>query len=114
MSLDEYFATGPPHERPVFDVVNAHLETLGPLHVEPLSVGIYFKRARTFATLQPMRRWVALGFLLPRVETSPRIARKVVPTGSAHWHVVNLAAAGEFDDTVRGWLTESYLAAPPA
>ena len=29
MTLDEYFSTGPPFERPVFDAVMDYLETLG-------------------------------------------------------------------------------------
>jgi hypothetical protein len=45
MSLEEYFSTGPAHERPVFEAVIGHLEVVGPVHVEPLSVGIYLKRA---------------------------------------------------------------------
>ena len=51
MTLDEYFSTGPPIERPIFDAVMAHLETLGPVHVEPVSVGIFFKQPRKFAQL---------------------------------------------------------------
>ena len=64
MGLEEYFATGPPHERPVCEAVIAHLSTLGPLHVEPVSVGIFLKRAGGFAQLRPMERWVAVSFAL--------------------------------------------------
>ena len=60
MSIEEYFATGPPHERPVFDAVMAHMASVGPVHVEPVSVGIFLKRARTFAELRPMQKWVAM------------------------------------------------------
>src|SRR5437588_237771 len=66
MSLDEYLETGPAHERPVFDAVMAHVATLGPVHVEPVSVGIFLKSPRKFAELRPMQRWVALSFSLPR------------------------------------------------
>ncbi len=48
MSVEEYFSTGPPFERPVFDAVMAHLATVGPVHIEPVSVGIFLKRSRTF------------------------------------------------------------------
>ena len=40
LSLDEYFETGPAHERPVFDAVMAHVESLGPVHADIVSVGI--------------------------------------------------------------------------
>ena len=47
MSVEEYFATGPERERPIFEAVMEHLESVGPVHVEPVSVGIFLKRART-------------------------------------------------------------------
>ena len=78
MSLEEYFATGPAHERPVFDAVIAHLEGVGPVHVEPVSVGILLKHGRTFAELRPMRRWVAMSFTLQRVVEHPLIVRQPI------------------------------------
>jgi Domain of unknown function (DUF5655) len=112
MSLDDYLATAPPHEPPVVAVVLAHLATLGPLHIEPVSVGILLKRAQGFAELRPMVRWEALGFKLPRRVDSRRIARKPEGTGASWWHVVNLRTPAEYDGPVRDWLTEAYLACP--
>ena len=112
MTLEEYFATGPPWERPIFEAVLAHLDTLGPVHVEPVSVGIFLKRSQSFAQLRPMARWVALSMRLPRRVQSPRIARKVVAYGPSFHTVVNLRDAAEVDDDVRQWLTEAYLHAP--
>ena len=51
MTLEEYFSTGPERERPIFEAVMAHLDTVGPVHVEPVSVGIFLKTSRTFARL---------------------------------------------------------------
>ena len=53
MSLEEYFSTGPERERPIFEAVIDHLESIGPVVVEPVSVGIFLKRSRTFAELRP-------------------------------------------------------------
>jgi len=111
LSVDEYFATGPEHERPVFDVVSRHLLDLGDVHVEPVSVGVFFKRGRTFAELRPMNRWVALSFVLHREVHSDRLSRKVQSQGSRHHHVVNLRSPDEVDHTVQGWLTEAWEAA---
>lgn len=111
LTIEEYFSTGPAHEKPVFDAVHAHLSALDDVHVEPVSVGIFFKRGRTFAQLRPMTRWVACSFVLPRVVTDRRIARKVQSQGARHHHVVNLHGPEEVDDTVRGWLTEAHAAA---
>src|SRR4051812_25789476 len=40
-TLGEYFASARPHERPVFEAVYEFLSTLGPIHVEPVAVGIF-------------------------------------------------------------------------
>lgn len=109
LTIEEYFATGPPHERPVFEAVHGHLAQYDDLYVEPLAVGIFFKRRRTFAQLRPMRRWVQLSMLLPRKIDDPRISRKVVDTGRSFYHVLNIAGPEQVDETVRGWLDEAYL-----
>jgi hypothetical protein len=111
MTLDEYFATGPPHERPVFDAVMAHLETLGPLHVEPVSVGIFLKHNRPFAELRPMVRWVSLSFALSRVVADPKITRRMAGSARRTHHIVRLRTPADVDADVRAWLTESYFEA---
>jgi uncharacterized protein DUF5655 len=112
MSLDEYFATGPERERPIFEAVLEHLESVGPVHVEPVSVGIFLKKARTFAELRPMTKWVALGFPLSTVVDDSRIARRVKISGNRTWYVVNLRTPADVDEQVRSWLTEAYLSSP--
>jgi hypothetical protein len=115
MTVEEYFATGPAHERPVFDAVLAHLATVGPVHVEPVSVGIFLKRAQSFAQLRPMQRWVALSFSLRRRVSHRLITRKPIPHGAGRYHhVVNVRTPSDIDDEIRSWLTEAYLDAPPA
>ena len=66
MSIEEYFSTGPPFERPVYDAVMDGLADVGPIHVEPVSVGIFLKNPRKFAELRPKDRWVAISFSLRR------------------------------------------------
>ena len=111
MTLEEYFATGPSHERPVFETVMGHLATVGPVHVEPVSVGIFLKNPRTFAQLRPMTRWVALWLWLGRPARHRTIRRKVVPAGSRYVHVANVAGPADVDDDLRRLLTEAYDAA---
>jgi hypothetical protein len=112
MSVEEYFATGPERERPIFEAVLEHVESVGPVHVEPVSVGIFLKRARTFAELRPMARWVALWFPRASALDHPRIARRVAASGGRTWHVVNLREPADVDEQVRDWLTEAYLLTP--
>jgi hypothetical protein len=109
MTLDEYFSTGPARERPIFEAVMAHLDTVGEVYVEPVSVGIFLKRTRNFAELRPKTKWVALSFSLRHRVTHPLITRKVMEYSGRYYHVVNLAEPSDIDDDIRGWLTEAYL-----
>ena len=111
MSLEEYFSTGPARERPIFEAILHHLEAVGPVHVEPVSVGIFLKRPRKFAELRPMRDWVAVSFSLPYRAQHPRIVRKVIPYGHSYFHVANLRSADDIDADLLQMLTEAYLEA---
>jgi hypothetical protein len=108
MTLEEYFSTGPERERPIFEAVMAHLDTLGPMYVEPVSVGIFIKADRSFVVLRPKVRWVALSFPLPRTIQHNKIARRMGGSGATTYHVVNLREPADVDDDVKAWLTESY------
>ncbi len=112
MSVEEYFSTGPDHERPIFEVVMTHVETLGPVIVEPVSVGIFLKRVQTFAQLRPKDRWTALSFSLSRRVEHERITRKVMEYHGRFHHVANLRGPDDLDDRLRAWLTEAYLNSP--
>ena len=112
MTIEDYFSTGPPHERPIFDAVMTHLAEVGPVVVEPVSVGIFLKRARTFAELRPMQRWVALSFSLPRLVRHRLIVRKPIAYGGAHYHVANVARPDDLDDELFDFLTEAYQRCP--
>jgi Domain of unknown function (DUF5655) len=108
VSLEEYFSTGPPWERPIFEAVFEHLASLGPIQVEPVSVGIFLKGTGSLIELRPLSRWTALSFPLERQLSHSRISRKPVRTATRWYHVVNLRSAEEVDDQVCDWLTESY------
>jgi hypothetical protein len=108
LSLEEYFETGPSHERPIFDAVMAHVETLGPVHADIVSVGVFLKNPRKFAELRPKDRWVAISFSLRRRATHPTITRKVVEYGNRYWHVANIREPSEVDAGLLDLLTEAY------
>jgi hypothetical protein len=109
LSLDEYFSTGPAHERPVFEAVMAHLSGLGPVHADVVSVGLFLKNPRKFAELRPMARWVSVAFALPHRAHHRTIVRKVVEYGGRWWHVANVASPDDLDDDLRHLLAEAYL-----
>lgn len=113
MSLEEYMSTGPPFERPVVEAVLDHLSAVGPVHVEPVSIGILLKCPATFGELRPMARWEAVRFSLP-VELPAelhgrRIARRMRTGVGRWWYGVNVREPSEVDDQLRDWLTQSYL-----
>jgi hypothetical protein len=108
LTLEEYFATGPAHERSVFDAVMAHLDNVGPVNLDIVSVGIFLKNPHKFAELRPKDRWVALSFTLDRRAPHPAITRKVVEYGDKFSHAANIREAGELDEALCDLLTEAY------
>jgi hypothetical protein len=108
LTIEEYFATGPAHERPVFDAVMAGLAGAGPVHVDAVSVGLFLKNPRKFAELRPMDRWVAVSFSLGRVARHRTITRKVVPYGARWYHVANVVGAADVDGELCELLLEAY------
>lgn len=113
LTLEQYFSSGPAHERPVFDAVMKHLTSVGPFHADIVSVGIFLKNPRKFAELRPMQHWVAVSFSLGRRAHHPLITRKVISYGDKYWHVANVAVPADVDEALCELLTEAYeLTAP--
>jgi len=116
MSPDAYFAGRPPVEREIFETVRQFLFELGPVIVEPVSIGILFKAERTFAVLRPRTKWVELSFGLERTLDHLRITRTERTNTPRTYHGVRLREPNDFDSQVREWLAESYrtVGATPA
>jgi hypothetical protein len=112
MTEAEYFASGAALERKVYEAVVRALHGLAPLTIEFLTVGIAFKRARTFAELRPMRNRVRLWFALSRIVEHPRVVKVWRGSGNRAAIVIDLRSAADVDDEVHDWLTESYLTSP--
>ena len=111
MTVDQYFAQAKPFERPIFEVVNAHLHQLGDLIVDPIDIGVLFKNGPMLCELRAMSKWVALGFNLPRRLESVRLSRKVINSKTKNFHVINVSTPTEIDDEILEWLTEAYYTA---
>ena len=107
-TLEEYFETGPSHERPIFDAVMAHVAALGPVHADIVSVGVFLKNPRKFAELRPKDKWVAISFSLRRRATHPTITRKVVEYGNRYWHAANVREPSEIDAALLDLLADAY------
>ncbi len=92
--------------------MKAHLDTLGPVDVEPVSVGIFLKRPGRIAQLRPKEGWVDLSLSLGHVVQDRRIIRKPIAHGGRWWHAIRLVGPEDVDEDVCAWLTEAYFAAP--
>ncbi len=109
LSVDAYFAARPPVEREIFEAVRDHLVSLGPVIVEPVAIGILFKRRRTFVELRPKARWVELCIGSNYRREHPRITRTVKMSSGRAYHGIRITSPTDIDDEVRAWLTESYI-----
>lgn len=108
LTVDEYFTTAKDWERPIFDAVAPHLESLGDVIIDPIGMGILFKNGPAFCSLRSMTRWTALGFTLGRKLTNERLSRKVSSQNGKHFHVVNVSDPAEIDAEMLDWLSEAY------
>lgn len=111
MTPEEYFHDLPAFHRDVHDAVVEHLCTIDDVHVELVSVGVLIKHGRTIVELRPMKDWLALSIVLPRVVRHPRITRttKLSRDSDAASHSVRIRSVADLDDTVRSWLDEAML-----
>jgi hypothetical protein len=114
MSADAWFVGRPPELRAIYDAVARHLKRLGPIHIEPVSIGFLIKKKRTIIELRPRKVGFGLSFILGRELSDPRITRRIAMSRGDVYYVVPLATANEVDAQVRGWLTEAYAQAESA
>ncbi|MBK6317283.1 MAG: hypothetical protein IPF51_00695 [Dehalococcoidia bacterium] len=109
LSVETYFGGRPAPEREIFDIIRGQVESLGPCIIEPVNVGIFFKRKRNFLELRPKTRWLALSFGLARRVDDPRITRTFASTSGRTYHTIRIRGPEDIDQQVREWITESYL-----
>jgi hypothetical protein len=113
LHADDWFASRPPELRAIHDAVLRYLRTLGPVVSEVVSVGILFKRARTFAELRPKKNCFALSMLLSAPIEDPRIARVIKTSANRSAYFVDVHHAREIDRDVKRWLREAYFGSQP-
>lgn len=109
MTADEYYADLPAFHRDVQEAVVAQLQTIDDVHVELVGVGVLIKHGRTIVELRPMRSWLALSIVLPRVVKHPRITRTIPMGDEGGYHAIRIRSVDDIDDTVRAWLDEAML-----
>jgi hypothetical protein len=113
-TVDEAFAGRPAYQRAVYDLLEAHLSTLGPVHVDAVQVGVFLLHQRKLAEVRPKARSLSLALALPYRLDDPRVTRAEPVSGGRVWHYLKLTGVDDVDDRVRDWLTEAYFAAGEA
>lgn len=109
LTVKEYLDRQPAELRPVYKAVLKQLSKLGPLDIDPVSVGIMIKRARTFCELRPKRNAVELSFKLSQPLSDPRIRKTINSSTHRQAHFVLLRSPRDVDEQIVEWLAESYL-----
>jgi hypothetical protein len=111
-TVEAYFEPRPAAFRKAHDAIVRHLAKLGPLVVDAVTVGIMYKRSRTFAEVRAKRDRLELGFLLSRRVEHPRVTKTLQLSAHRVAHFVDLHRAGDVDREVRAWLSEAYATSP--
>lgn len=109
--MDGTFANRPPWQREICDAVIGYVESVGPVHLDAVRVGVFLKRDRTLVELRPLVRSVNTWIMLPRPVEHPRIGHRETVSATRVAHVVKLTRVAEVDGELRAWLTEAYAAA---
>jgi hypothetical protein len=107
--LDDFLADQPDAHRPIFEAVIDHVRGLEEAIIEPGDSYLMLKRRRKFAALMPRQKWVRMWFIVRRVIDHERIMSRTKATARG-WtaHYVQLRIVDDVDETLLGWLTESY------
>lgn len=110
VTVEQFLSSARPEAAPIFHRVHDHLRSLdgGELIVDPLAKKVLFKNGPTFAILDSMTKWVALGFTIYRKLPPDRFSRKINEYQGRYHHVLNLTDVDQVDDEVLDWLAESF------
>ncbi|QLY33778.1 DUF5655 domain-containing protein [Nocardia huaxiensis] len=115
-TVDEFFA-GSAAGIAIAEAVRGAIDAIGPADMRITKSQIGFRRKRAFAQLWKPGQYLksevpaVLTLELPHELDSKRF-KEVAHPADRHWtHHLELVAAGEVDDEVRGWLAEAYAAA---
>jgi hypothetical protein len=94
--------------RAIYDEILRHLQALGPVHEDAVTVGVFLKCDRKLAEIRPRSADVQLTLYLPHRISDERITKVFAPTGPRVIHQLLLREVSEIDDVVREWLDIAF------
>jgi hypothetical protein len=103
----------PSAHRAICEAVLLEFAGLADVVLEPVEVGFFLKRSRSFAQMRPMKSRVRLIMRLGRAIEHERVSQPYPAHGRYVANVVDLYQLEDVDDDLRAWLAESYADAGP-
>lgn len=110
-TVADYFEGRPPALRKAYDAIERVVKKLGG-KIDPVSVCIMFKRARTFAEIRAKRERLDLYFILSRRLDDDRVRQHLRISAHRTAHLISIETAKDVDRDVREWLAEAYACSP--
>ncbi len=107
-SLDEPFARSMPAVRRLFQHLRTMVESVGPVHVQAYRDHVAFLVRVRFLGATPKKRWLDVGFWLPKRVESPRFRKVETLTPTDHVHLLRVTRAEDLDKEVLDWVREAY------
>ena len=108
ITVSELLGRHPAWMGAAYAVIIDHLRSLGPIHEDTVSVGIFLKSDRKVAEFRPRVRTVLLWFFLPHPLEHPRLGRTERVAAGRYGMTLSLTSAEEVDDQLLDWLAEAY------
>lgn len=80
----------------------------GDVEVEPVKTMIEFKAPASFAAVALRERWIDLHLMLPNMQNTPRILKRLKVTPELLEHTVRIKSIDKLDDEIQLWMCEAY------
>ena len=106
-SVDATFRARP-EQHPIYDAILRHLETLGPVHIDPVQIGVFLKSDRKLAELRPKQKWLSAYLYLAHRIDGPRVARIYESGATRFVNEIKLRTVEDVDDQFKTWLEEAF------
>jgi hypothetical protein len=110
-TVEETFAGRPAVQREIYNAIVGYLQTLGPVHIDAVKVGVFLKNETKLAEVRPMARALSLSVVLPYPLDHHRVSRRMKVSADRIAHNVKLSTVSDVDDELKEWLAQAYDAA---
>lgn len=107
-TVDATFAGREPRLRAIYDEILVHLHTLGDVHEDAVTVGVFLKGDRKLAELRPRSADLLIYLFVPRPIDDPRLTHVWNSAEPRLAYRLTLRKVSEVDDDVREWLTLAF------